>query len=121
MRGYRIDVVDGGGRSVLVPRATRAGNVLTRMRGLLGVTELAPDAGLWITACSSIHMFGMSIPIDAAFVDREGTITRLCPNLKPWSLPVGSRRARAVVELPVGTIARAGLRPGLRLELVQTD
>ena len=57
-------------------------------------------------------MFFMRFAIDAVFVDRRGTVTRLFENLRPWRIAVGGLRSRAVLELPVGTIAASGTRVG---------
>lgn len=85
--------------------------------GLMGRPGLAADEGLYIPG-NSIHMFFMRFPIDALFVgkpDATGTreVVACRPDLSPWTglvLPV--RGAEGVVELPAGTIERAGLQAG---------
>ncbi|MFG6412600.1 DUF192 domain-containing protein [Roseateles sp. DC23W] len=87
-----------------------------RARGLLGVRRLDDPAGLWITPCNSVHMLGMRIALDVAFVDRSGVILKLVPHLAPWRF-AACTKAHATVELRVGLIAQFGLRAGQRLTL----
>jgi uncharacterized membrane protein (UPF0127 family) len=95
------------GDSIREARTLRA-----RVRGLLGRSGLGAGEGLWIEPCSSIHMFFMRFPIDAVFTDRAGRVVRVVPHLEPWRLAVGGRGARAVLELPMGTIERSATRAG---------
>jgi uncharacterized membrane protein (UPF0127 family) len=61
-------------------------------------------------------MFFMRFAIDAVFVDRSTTVTRVVSNLPPWRIASGGRGAHAVLELPVGTILSSGTREGDVLE-----
>jgi uncharacterized membrane protein (UPF0127 family) len=64
---------------------------------------LPAGSALDIRPCSSIHMMFMRFPIDAVFYDREGKVTRVARNLRPWfGIAFGGRGARGVVELPAG-------------------
>jgi uncharacterized protein len=58
-----------------------------------------------IAPSNAVHTFFMRFPIDVAFVTRQGRIVKACAGLKPWRL-AGALRGYAVVELPVGTLAR---------------
>jgi uncharacterized membrane protein (UPF0127 family) len=95
-----------------------------RFRGLMGRASLADDEGLYL-ATNSIHMLFMRFPIDALFVgapDGEGVrqVVGVRPGLRPWTglvLPV--KGAAGVVELPAGTIERAGLSVGDGVRLVE--
>ncbi len=82
-----------------------------RMRGLLGRTSLPPGHGLWIDPCRSIHTFFMRFPIDAVFLGRNREVLRVYRDLKPFRLTRCVAGARAVLELPSGT---------LKEDLVQT-
>jgi uncharacterized protein len=90
--------------------------VWSRLVGLLGRSSLAAGEGLWIEPCSSIHMFFMRFAIDAVFVDRSATVTRVVSNLGPWRIAYGGRGAHAVLEVPVGTVLSSGTRQGDLLE-----
>ena len=87
-----------------------------RFRGLMLRRDLAQGTGLWIEPCRSIHMMFMRFPIDAVFIDRTGTVTRVASNLRPWTgFAMGGRGAHAVIELPAG--AATGVLPGHRIEV----
>jgi uncharacterized membrane protein (UPF0127 family) len=88
----------------------------TRNQGLLGRSSLSPDTALILAPCNSIHTFFMKFTIDVAFVDREGTILRARPALRPWRIQAAFR-AFAVVELAEGVLERADTRAGDRLFL----
>lgn len=98
-------------------RIVPARSLRTRLIGLLGRSSLVPGDGLWLEPCSSIHMFFMRFAIDAVFVDRAGVVTRAVKNLRPWRIAFGGRRAHAVVEVAVGTIAASQTRAGDRLTI----
>ena len=89
----------------------------TRRRGLLGRDGLPPDHALLIAPCSSIHTWFMRFPIDVIFVRRDGLVLKTYAAIPAWRMAFGWR-AYAVVELPAGALARAGVKPGDRLELV---
>ena len=101
----------------LADRAMKAESFVERARGLLGRGSIDRGEGLWIEPCSSIHMFFMHFAIDALFVDRQGKVTKAVSNLRPWRIAFGGRGARAVLELPAGTIAASGTRVGDVLDL----
>lgn len=98
--------------TVLAETGRRATSLLERSRGLLGRGGLEPDEGLVIDPCSAIHTFGMAFTIDAIFLDREGRVVHLSRELKPQRLSPYVLRARSVLELPAGTIARTGTEVG---------
>lgn len=93
-----------------------ADSAVARMRGLLGRSELHEGSGLLLRPAGSIHTGFMRFPIDAVFLDRELRVLRTVSNLGPWRA-ARRRGTRAVLELPAGTCARAGLQPGDRLVL----
>lgn len=90
----------------------------TRIRGLLGSSGLADGDGLWIKPCQQVHMFGMRYALDVVFLDEANKVVHTEANLQPWKLSPKIADARTVLELPVGTIARAGLIPGASLEFI---
>ena len=108
-----VELVDGDGR-VVCARCAVADTAWTRLRGLLGRDGLEPDEGLLIRPTWSIHMFFMRFPIDAVFLAGDGEVLRVVEALAPWKAAV-KRGAKAVVELPAGAAARAGIAPGTRL------
>jgi uncharacterized membrane protein (UPF0127 family) len=98
-----------------------ARSFMARGRGLMTVAELAPDTGLLIDPCSSIHMFFMRIPLDVLYVDRENRVVRAQQAIKPWRIgPIYTRGAAYVIELPVGTIERTSSAVGDQLQIDTT-
>lgn len=87
-----------------------------RMRGLLGRAPLGPGEAMVIDACNMVHTFGMHYPIDVVFVDRAGTILRVCAAVPPRRLR-GRFGARQVIELAAGEAARSGLAAGQKLRI----
>ena len=105
----------------LVGRLTYATSIRQRTQGLIGTRELAPDAGIYFPHDVSLHMWFMSLPIDAVFVGRalaDGSlpIVAVRRHLRPWlSLVLWVRDAHGTLELADGTIDRLGLAVGQAL------
>jgi uncharacterized membrane protein (UPF0127 family) len=118
---------DGSGRRVRVVHA-RTGAPLalaaladtpwTRMVGLLRHASLAPGDGIVLVPCGLVHTCFMRFAIDLLFVDRKGAVLRAVEAVPPFRLVWGGWRARTTVELPAGTLRRAGIGAGdaIRLE-----
>lgn len=113
----RVRIVNRSRGTTLAEWAEVAESFVARGIGLIGRRDWARGDGLLILPCNSIHCFFMSLPIDVAYVDGQGSILRVVPDLKPWRLGPLVLRSRYVVELPVGTLARTGSLPGDRLVL----
>jgi uncharacterized protein len=88
----------------LASRAERAESYWTRLVGLLGRAGLSAGEGLHIVPCDSIHMFFMRFPIDAAFLDGEGSVVKVFRRLRPWRATSVYLRVHSVLELPAGTL-----------------
>jgi uncharacterized membrane protein (UPF0127 family) len=85
-----------------------------RRRGLAGRDRL--DGALLIRRCRSVHTFGMRVPLDVAFCDRDLVVLRITSvGRNRVTAPV--LRAAAVVEAEAGSFQRWGVRPGDRLEV----
>ena len=95
-----------------------AGTMWQRAVGLLGRRELAARDGLVIAPCVQIHTWFMRFPIDVVFLDREDRVVKVVSNLGPFKTAFGGFSARAVLELPAGTAATAGVVPGMRVRMV---
>ena len=96
---------------VVCDRCVVAASPFSRMKGLLGRSELRPGEGLLLRPASSIHTFFMRFPIDAVFLDRDWRVVGIAGDVAPWRT-AGRKGAKAVLELPAGESARRGLRPG---------
>jgi uncharacterized protein len=71
-----------------------------RLRGLLG-HRTPPPFALRLDPCRSVHTFGMRFALDLHWLDRDGIVVRVDRAVPPGRLRA-CRRARAVVEVPVG-------------------
>jgi uncharacterized protein len=91
-----------------------AARPLRRMRGLLGRSSLPPGEGILLRPAGSVHTFFMRFPIDVVFLDREGAVVGIEPELRPWRT-AGRRGAKAALELAAGEAHRRGISPGDRL------
>lgn len=94
-----------------------ANNPWTRLKGLIGVKQLAPGFGLLIRPCSGVHCMFMSIPIDVVYVDRDDRVVALDERLAPWAVGRIYRAAKYVIELPAGTITATGTQVGDQLHV----
>ncbi len=109
----RLTKQDG---SVVAEPLEVATNFFARGLGLMGRSGLPENGGLLIHGCNGIHMMFMRFPIDAAFVDKKGTVLKTYERLLPWvglvPLVFGADK---VAELPVGTIRRYAIKAGDQL------
>jgi len=100
-----------------------AGNVdpatsfLTRALGLLPRATVAPDEGLWIGGCSSVHTMFMRAKIDLFFLDTQGAVMKIVRDVSPYRPMVGCAGSKTVVELGSGERASTEIALGDRLSL----
>jgi len=107
--------IDDTTGAALARQTVHASTFLARLKGLLGRASLAPDEGLLLDPCGSIHTLGMRFPIDVLFLDEAGLVLRALERVAPWRVPSPVRGARRVLELPAGTLARTGTTQGHRV------
>jgi uncharacterized membrane protein (UPF0127 family) len=77
-----------------------AATPLARLRGLLG-HRAPPPFALRLDRCRCVHTFGMRFALDLHWLDAGGAVLRVDRGVPPGRLRA-CRRARAVVEVPVG-------------------
>ena len=97
--------------TVVCAQCVVADSAWLRTKGLLGRASLDEDEGILLRPGSSIHMFFMRFAIDAVFLDKELRVVRVAADLKPWRM-ASKLGAKAVLELPHGRCARAGVVEG---------
>ena len=103
MRAGMLLDIDSG--AVIVGHVERTTTPWERMRGLLGRTPLADDAGLWLVPCNSVHTAFMAYPIDVVFLDRALVVLQIVRALAPWRSALRVR-AHSTLELkPGGAVA----------------
>jgi uncharacterized protein len=98
-----------------------ADSVLSRFRGLMFRDHLPEGHGLALRPCKSIHMFFMRFPLDVVFVDGDGRVVRVLDAIRPWRMSSMVRGAKAAIELPAGTAARTGVRPGTVVHMIDAS
>ncbi len=96
----------------LATHARLAADPFSRLIGWLGRRTIGSGEGLILQPCSSIHMFGMRVTIDALYVDGSGIVVHAVRQLRPWHIGPIDPRAAYVVELPAGTIEATGTTTG---------
>ncbi|MBX9720860.1 MAG: DUF192 domain-containing protein [Candidatus Obscuribacterales bacterium] len=101
---------------LLASEANVADNFLTRLIGLLNTPSLVEGQGLYITACSQIHMFGMKYAIDVVFLDKQNRVVGLCDSIKPGQMSKLFLKAQACLELPPGIIRSTATTEGDEIE-----
>ena len=118
-RMVRIENITRG--TTVAERVRVASSMLDRVVGLLRTPEVKPGEGLWIESSPSIHMFFMPYAIDAVFVSKQGRVTKVAENLKPWRVVWWARGARDCLELRAGAAAESGTRAGDELRLIEIE
>jgi len=105
----------------LLFRVEVADTPAARARGLQGRQTLAADAGMLFVSehpqKTRMWMRNTPIPLDMLFIDAEGRITNIAAQTTPFSLtPIAAATAvTGVLEIPGGSAARLGIRPGDRV------
>jgi hypothetical protein len=109
-------LVQASDKRVVVPRLELALDSATRRKGLLGRDGLDPGVGLVIAPSNSVHTFFMRFPIDIVFLHRTGRVLKIRHHVPARRVAV-SATAHAVLELPAGAAATAGINVGDTLAL----
>jgi len=65
----------------------------------------------------SIHTFFVIFPIDLIYLDSGFTVVEFHAHLKPWHIYRPESIANYIIELPAGSIARAGVEIGHKVAL----
>jgi uncharacterized membrane protein (UPF0127 family) len=115
-RVHASHVVTTTAGQVVCERCRVAGTFITRLKGLLGRSELRRDEGLLVRPAPAVHTWFMRFPIDAVFVDGDLAVVGVAADLRPWRM-AARRGAAAVLELSAGEADRRGIRVGDRLVL----
>ncbi|MFD7497344.1 DUF192 domain-containing protein [Streptomyces sp. NPDC059832] len=106
-----------GGQEEEIPLRIAA-SYRARSRGLLGQDGI--DGALLITPCGSVHSFRMRFTIDVAYLDRKFRVVAV-HTMKPGRLGMPRLRARHVIESEAGAMEKWGIRPGVRVSVVQSE
>ena len=70
-------------KETLATHVEKAHTLFTRMKGLLGRSDLNNHHTLWILNCNSIHTLFMKFPIDVIFVNKTLIVKSVYRNINP--------------------------------------
>ena len=102
---------------IIAHNLTEAATFFRRLRGLMFTSHLSDGHALIITPCTGIHTFFMRYPIDVLFLDKNLTVIRSYPSMKPYRLSSPAKKARHAVELPAGTMKKLFIEEGDQLKI----
>lgn len=105
--------------SLLLDNVEIADSFFSRLRGLLGRTELKEGQGLIIKPCNSIHTFGMKFPIDVAFVDQNNKVIKIMENTAKAKVSPIVKNSKYVIEARSGEFQAKNLQVGDLVEVKQ--
>lgn len=98
-----------------------ADNFFARLKGLLGLPSLPHGQALVLSPCNSVHTCFMKFAIDVLFLDSDYRVIHMVEAMKPWKFSPIIKNAAKVVEMPAGSLSRAGINTGDILELKETS
>lgn len=106
-----------------------ADNEAERTQGLSGVEALSPDGGLLMNFASDdywgIWMKDMKIPLDIVWLDANKEVIYIVKNASPElsteTIMQPTKPARYVIELPVGSVEKSGIRTGQVADFTLTE
>ena len=110
MESQWVSVINQTRGTTLGRRVQRADS-----KGLLGRRGLSPGEGLLIYPCRGIHSFGMRFAFDAIYLDQDYVVLHMIEQMAANRRGPLFKRARAILELPSGTIAATATQVGDRL------
>ncbi|RMB87661.1 DUF192 domain-containing protein [Streptomyces shenzhenensis] len=91
-----------------------AASYRARTKGLLG--RDAVDGAMLLSPAGSVHTFGMRMPIDVAYLDRDLTVIAV-RTMRPGRLGLPRPRSRHVLEAAAGAMAGWGVEAGARVRV----
>jgi len=110
-----VSIFNQSKQTTLASRVTVADTGLSRLIGLLGRRSLAPDTGIWIVPCYSIHTVGMLFRFDVVLIDKGYRVVGLRERIPSFWMTWPNLRARSVLELPAYTISKSHTEVGDQL------
>lgn len=121
MPKYRV--VNRSKQTVLASDVELAETTWTRLKGLLGrkAEHFPSGKGLWIVPSQGVHTIGMSFSIDVVYLDSDRRVVHVCHNLVPFRFAAVKFKARSVIELPAGTLAKTRTDIGDALDISELE
>ena len=98
--------------TILADHVTLAESLFARARGLLGTRTLPHRKALLLRPCRQVHSFFMRYPLDLVFVNDHDRVVMTRARFPANRISPLVLAARAVLELPAGTLAETPAEPG---------
>lgn len=112
----RHQLIDAETGAVIVAKLAVADTFWRRFRGLQFHRPLAPDEGLLLIPCRSIHTHWMRFAIDVAMLDDDGRVLDILPEMRPWRIAPHVQGTQSIVETVAGVLTTR-LRVGVRTQV----
>jgi uncharacterized membrane protein (UPF0127 family) len=103
------------GQKQILTNIRVADSVFSRMKGLIGKSNLNENHGLLIKPCKQVHTFFMKFPIDCIFLNGVGEVVYIIEGLTPWEISKYIPIAEEILETPHGTVSTYSISIGDRL------
>lgn len=87
-----------------------ATNLLQRGVGVIGWKNFDNLNGLLLPGTNSIHTFFVRFPLDLVFLDKDQKVIHLVRNLKPFRFSPIVWQAKAVLEMPEGSVEKYSIK-----------
>ncbi len=112
-----VQLVNRSKDSVLADNIEPALTFITRLKGLMGRSQITPGYSLWLRPCSAVHTFFMRFPVDVIFVSKDWRVVGTKKNMHPWRATGFYSDVVHVFEFAAGTLNNTGTEVGDRLLL----
>ena len=99
-------------QTTLVEQGRVANTFFSRLKGLLGSPPLQKGEGLLLENEKSIHTLFMGFTIDVVYLDKTNRVIKIDSEMPPYRLGNFVSKAKAILELPAGTVQETGTTIG---------
>lgn len=101
---------------ILAADSRLAAGFRERLIGWIGRKVIRPEQALGIPNCDWVHTFGVCLPLDIVYCDREGRVLQVAENLPPNRIAPRATGAFIAWEMSAGGFS-GQVREGQRLIL----
>lgn len=105
----KVEIINVTKGNIICSDGALADVFFSRLKGLIGKSELKDSQGLCIIPCKSVHTFFMKFSIDVVFVDKHGIVCEIIKNLKSYKISKYISKAHYAIELSSGMCDKADI------------
>jgi hypothetical protein len=102
---------------IILENVVIADSFFSRLRGLMGKSEIDENEGLLIRPCNSVHTFFMKFNLDIVFIDKNFVILEICSDLAPNRITKIYKDSKFVIEGKKGSFSK--LKKGEEIKIVK--